>query len=512
MASAATCLAGTPSAGPVTTILVHGFSTTEKGVWVQAMAEAIVARGGVGGSIYRYTESTAAWTYVAAPGVDGSNDNIVLIFNWVPESDAPDNGPNWNYAQAAGDVLYAALRDPMFAGAPPSPPASLVQDRWLHFIGHSRGTCVNSETILRLAREGIAVDHMTTLDPHPVNGTLDSPFNFNWNDPTPARWSNVAFADNYWRADGGGFNALDFDGIPIAGAFNTELNDAALNCCAYSMAHSDVHLWLHGTIDLAPAPCDGEQCINATMRSTWWPEGYTQRGWFYSRLGGGAALRPPVGTATTPPLQPFIVNGDFNNATYAGWSFHGGTVGGQILNSGGATFARIGAGIGTSPLVRHNRLFVPAGASAIELDSRITAGAGAGGETLRLTLTDQSNQATIVANDPIPAAPGGWITDRQFTIPQGLVRNRTYTLTLAVVSSGVPAAVVDLDNIGLVVLPLTPGDIDQNGCVDVNDLLAVITTWGACPAAPEWCDADADHSGSVDVNDLLTVITHWGCG
>jgi len=59
--------------------------------------------------------------------------------------------------------------------------------------------------------------------------------------------------------------------------------------------------------------------------------------------------------------------------------------------------------------------------------------------------------------------------------------------------------------------PTCPADIAGNdGQVDVNDLLAVITTWGPCPAPPTACDADIDNSGTVDVNDLLAVITTWG--
>ena len=141
----------------------------------------------------------------------------------------------------------------------------------MHFMGHSRGTCVNSEIVQRLALDGIAVDQVTTLDPHPVDGTLDEPFfNFDWGDPTPRHWSNVAFADNYWRADGGGFNAFDFDGIPLPDTFDTMLDEDALECCAYGFSHSDVHLWYHGTVDTSPNPCDGEMCITNTMRSTWW--------------------------------------------------------------------------------------------------------------------------------------------------------------------------------------------------------------------------------------------------
>lgn len=56
----------------------------------------------------------------------------------------------------------------------------------------------------------------------------------------------------------------------------------------------------------------------------------------------------------------------------------------------------------------------------------------------------------------------------------------------------------------------TPGDVNGDGVVNVADLLAVITAWGACPAPPTACPADLNHSGSVDVADLLTVITNWG--
>lgn len=52
-----------------------------------------------------------------------------------------------------------------------------------------------------------------------------------------------------------------------------------------------------------------------------------------------------------------------------------------------------------------------------------------------------------------------------------------------------------------------------DGQVNVSDLLAVITSWGACPAPPATCDADiapAGGDGQVNVSDLLAVITSWG--
>ena len=54
--------------------------------------------------------------------------------------------------------------------------------------------------------------------------------------------------------------------------------------------------------------------------------------------------------------------------------------------------------------------------------------------------------------------------------------------------------------------PLPVGDIDGDGHVNVDDLLAVINSWGRCAC----CAADLDESGAVDVDDLLAVINTWG--
>ena len=54
------------------------------------------------------------------------------------------------------------------------------------------------------------------------------------------------------------------------------------------------------------------------------------------------------------------------------------------------------------------------------------------------------------------------------------------------------------------------GDVNHDLNVNVTDLLAVITSWGACPPLPAACPADFNGSGAVDVSDLLAVITNWG--
>jgi uncharacterized membrane protein len=56
--------------------------------------------------------------------------------------------------------------------------------------------------------------------------------------------------------------------------------------------------------------------------------------------------------------------------------------------------------------------------------------------------------------------------------------------------------------------PVNPSDITGDAMVDVDDLIAVILAWGACPeAAP--CPADLNGDGQVDVDDLIQVILSW---
>ena len=52
----------------------------------------------------------------------------------------------------------------------------------------------------------------------------------------------------------------------------------------------------------------------------------------------------------------------------------------------------------------------------------------------------------------------------------------------------------------------SPADVNGDGVVDVQDLVAVILAWGPC-AAP--CPEDIDASGEVDVADLVAVVLSW---
>lgn len=53
-------------------------------------------------------------------------------------------------------------------------------------------------------------------------------------------------------------------------------------------------------------------------------------------------------------------------------------------------------------------------------------------------------------------------------------------------------------------------DVNQDGDVNVADLLVVIGTWGSCAAPPVPCPADVNKDGVVNVSDLIAVIVAWG--
>ncbi len=52
------------------------------------------------------------------------------------------------------------------------------------------------------------------------------------------------------------------------------------------------------------------------------------------------------------------------------------------------------------------------------------------------------------------------------------------------------------------------GDVDGDGVVGVNDLLALLAAWGPCPDPPAQC-ADQDADGVVGVTDLLILLANW---
>ncbi len=55
--------------------------------------------------------------------------------------------------------------------------------------------------------------------------------------------------------------------------------------------------------------------------------------------------------------------------------------------------------------------------------------------------------------------------------------------------------------------PPCPADLNDDGSVDVPDLLILLGFWGPCEKV---CLGDFDDSGDVDVKDLLFLLGNWG--
>jgi hypothetical protein len=281
------------------TIITHGYSGDVNG-WVTAMADRIpkyqsfpgtnfttytitLTTDGAGNYFYQYQRTNGS-----APSVTDSGEIIVkLDWSQMAGGTGTYNISTYTVARVASSVLMQTNAIPELGG-------HALAEFPLHLIGHSRGGSLISEMSHQLGTNGVWIDHLTTLDPHPLN-------NDGFYDPvTPVTdapmhtYVNVLFHDNYWE----NINFYPW-GESVAGAYVRPL-DSSLSSDpsgGYSSYHSDVHLWYHGTIDLrTPAsysyPGDSAT-IDATMRSDWWvayENSGARAGFLYGLIGAGNRL------------------------------------------------------------------------------------------------------------------------------------------------------------------------------------------------------------------------------
>src|SRR5688500_13823829 len=233
------------------TLITHGFGGSASD-WVASMGNLFAQRSGPLANQPRYLMTvtdaghdggplTVASARLGPAPASWSSTEIVVLLDW---SDVAGSFPFGGYHRTTSDVGAAVAEKFLAAASIPDLAAPLAQLP-LHLIGHSRGASLVSELARTLGTRGAWVDQVTYLDPHPVDGVRD-PFGFDFDDAAMRVSDNVVFADNYWRSDGN--SSFDFTGEAVAGAANLQLTESVMTGTGYSVEHSDVHLWYHGTI------------------------------------------------------------------------------------------------------------------------------------------------------------------------------------------------------------------------------------------------------------------------
>jgi hypothetical protein len=312
------------------TIITHGFELPASyPTWITAMANDIpnyfharypgldtnfstykLIITNIGGTYYYYPPTR---TNGSLPSATQSGE-IIVELDWSSLSgDLTDSyASTSNVAYAVSQVLMATNSFPELNGHP-------AIELPIHLVGHSRGGSLMSQISYDLGTNGIWTDHLTTLDPYPLNndGNFDFPA-VEIDASAKNTYSTVLFADNYWQDIGLGWLVGDPDGESVNGAYVRQLSSLS---GGYGNDHSNVHLWYYGTIDLDTPANDTGATITSTERADWWvpyEDDGLVAGFYYSLIGGGNRLS--TDTPLGMPSDPAIVNG-FNQY----WNLGAGT-------------------------------------------------------------------------------------------------------------------------------------------------------------------------------------------
>lgn len=346
-----------------TTIITHGYQLSgntpfDENSWPYKMAYAIIERAG-GGEILTYNKATGRYDVKTSLN---NGYETVLLYDWARESNNITKG----FSEAAGDALFSSL----ILGSKKGD----FTLRNLHFIGHSRGTVVNTEAIERLLvlknhsdlySNSISIDQVTNLDAHDwgaLNASIvkDNDNHPNISIPCPSdsrpnngtiSWKGSGFNDSYYQKGNPAVplpnitKSVILDGRPVDGTYNVDWSKEA-------PGHSLIHQRYIKTI---------------TSKNNDYQDGYR-----YSRISGEKRPQPKgCGGIKHPPefdfIEPIktgrserirgIMNGSFDRGirnSIPGWEEHGGEIGADIVPGG---FIRFSSTSGKS--IKHNRFYIP---------------------------------------------------------------------------------------------------------------------------------------------------------
>lgn len=407
------------------------------------------------------------------PESSGSLQHVVLLYDWAAESNELSDG----WGEAAADALFSTM-----VGLGLVQPTAGTSNPVLHMIGHSFGTVVTSEVVERLAYFQVPVAHVTYLDPHDFDQEYlpDNPAKL-WTVGEPRSqdpkvgygvsvWNNVNFADTYYQTDtdDNPYRYAIPDGRPIPGAYNVLVNGQVKTRSLIDNAHSQVwSSFYKGTVNSSSDTGYALSPFMRDMRSNPKPlpsarffDGTQDHANTAQHLRNAATNGVLAQEITNKRWQPgvpeFLYNGSFSFAgderqgnppnIVPGWSDHEGGHNGFIpFPENGNYFLRLAGPEDPGRARRtHNRLYIPANASTLELDFRDIQPASVTTDD-RLVVRYGS---TNIANISLANVGSVWTRDRSFTIPIR-IRNSSGTLTVEVQPGANNAyeSIVDVDNI-----------------------------------------------------------------
>ena len=531
-------------ARPVTTVITHGYvapgiwgsGDAEYPAWTDTMAEKILDRAqtiGLGtGSRYLYDIDTGGWVLTGGSG--NTSGPIVLIVDWALQS---DGGEEYNLSTAVADVFYAALRDPQGA----LEGVDLLQDRYLHLIGHSRGCSVNSEIARRLLSTGISVDHVTNLDSHPIDGDGYSecgPVTNDLGDLTPSNWAGINWSENFYRQDGepdsmGGFYGCDPDGIPLDCDFECQLQEYVLDVDGsgyegFANEHSDVHLWYLATIDhLSESVCEEDECIDGEELYDWfnmngsgsgcdYDGDRSIAGYYHSRIVGGERQSNQSGNGNPTDVDDadILFNGTFEAVdedgnpigigTKAGWVSHGGSMPLDLdydENSDINNYYRVGRPGGYIYRARHSRFYIPENATYLTYSFAVL-NLFSSDDIFSIHIEPVDGSSTDPLVVQVVGGSTGWMT-RQHEIDA--FRGKMCTIEFRVTYDDfLWSGIVGIDNVEIFTQTITHGPCCIAGiCFDGYTYDECDSAGGQFHWGDNWCE-------EVDCDDLAMVACCMG--